>query len=535
MQSGLLKQRKATLTPIINPRIWRGMTLQTKKTINNQNLKFSQYLQNTWKALKQSVLSNKLFRKKTQHNLQINLSKHQLRILKDKTISFEKKPWLRNKDDEKEHEKAQLKEALFASTHLRKMQSLSFKFTGKDPRLLQMSTKEKLLKKLNKIKVYLSTPISPDNSYKMVWDISAAFFIVYEMILTPFKISFSIEDTTFMSNFEQIMDAYFLMDICLNFYTAYYDKGNVVYAKGAIAKNYLKCWFWIDLVASFPYTQILPDEDTVSSSSSSSNTGVLKHSASIVKLLRIFRFIKVVKLLRLAKLRRVLEIFQSYFTLPAWILDIFKVIMVVFTFAHWLGCIWHFLAVSEGTMYETTWLTKKGIADQSTYVQYVSSLYWATLTMTTVGYGDSVPITPLEATMSTVTNVISGVLFAYTMNKVNSILTGDDQISESQRDSILLITNYMRKHQVPIWLQMRVKTYLKYTGENESSLNDHQKVIHKYLNEAFREELLFEAMGKFLLEKRFFRDFEGVFLRKVINIMEEKMLSPEDTVFLVNT
>jgi len=90
----------------------------------------------------------------------------------------------------------------------------------------------------------------------------------------------------------------------------------------------------------------------------------------------------------------------------------------------------------------------------------------------------------------------------------------------------------MRKHQVPIWLQIRVKTYLKYTGENESSLNDHQKVIHKYLNEAFREELLFEAMGKFLLEKRFFRDFEGVFLRKVINIMEEKMLSPEDTVFL---
>ena len=91
----------------------------------------------------------------------------------------------------------------------------------------------------------------------------------------------------------------------------------------------------------------------------------------------------------------------------------------------------------------------------------------------------------------------------------------------------------MRKHQVPIWLQIRIKTYLKYTGENESSLTDHKKVIHKYLNEAFREELLFEAMGKFLLEKRIFRDFEPVFLRKVISIMEEKMFSSEDTVFLV--
>jgi hyperpolarization activated cyclic nucleotide-gated potassium channel 2 len=45
----------------------------------------------------------------------------------------------------------------------------------------------------------------------------------------------------------------FLIDIGVNFNTAFYKMGIYVTARCEIAKNYLKFWFWLDFIASFPY------------------------------------------------------------------------------------------------------------------------------------------------------------------------------------------------------------------------------------------------------------------------------------------
>ena len=46
----------------------------------------------------------------------------------------------------------------------------------------------------------------------------------------------------------------FLFDILINFNTAIFKKGLLINDRKVIIKNYLKLWFWIDLVSSFPYT-----------------------------------------------------------------------------------------------------------------------------------------------------------------------------------------------------------------------------------------------------------------------------------------
>lgn len=56
----------------------------------------------------------------------------------------------------------------------------------------------------------------------------------------------------------------FYLDIIVTFNTAFYAKGNLVWEKNNIIKissrkkiaiNYLKFWFWLDLLASFPYVE----------------------------------------------------------------------------------------------------------------------------------------------------------------------------------------------------------------------------------------------------------------------------------------
>ena len=65
--------------------------------------------------------------------------------------------------------------------------------------------------------------------------------------------------------------------------------------------------------------------------------------------------------------------------------------------------------------------------------RYITSLYWAVTTMITVGYGDITPTTSYERVLAIVTMLIASVVFAYTMNRINHILTGLDNTSETYK------------------------------------------------------------------------------------------------------
>lgn len=54
--------------------------------------------------------------------------------------------------------------------------------------------------------------------------------------------------------------------------------------------------------------------------------------------------------------------------------------------------------------------------------RYVNSLYWAIITMTTVGYGDVIPYNTTEKVFVIIIALISSVIFAYSMNNIGEIL-----------------------------------------------------------------------------------------------------------------
>ena len=51
-----------------------------------------------------------------------------------------------------------------------------------------------------------------------------------------------------------------MIDILVNFNSAYYDNnGNLVKDRKTIVSNYLKTWFLLDFIASFPFDLIEED------------------------------------------------------------------------------------------------------------------------------------------------------------------------------------------------------------------------------------------------------------------------------------
>lgn len=70
--------------------------------------------------------------------------------------------------------------------------------------------------------------IEPDSSFKMYWDIMNFILIIYQTLVTPYRICFDVPATGFYFYLEAIMDLIFLIDIVISFNSGFYEKGVVI-------------------------------------------------------------------------------------------------------------------------------------------------------------------------------------------------------------------------------------------------------------------------------------------------------------------
>jgi hypothetical protein len=258
-------------------------------------------------------------------------------------------------------------------------------------------------------------PLDPDSQGKQMWDAWCLLLLLYCSFAVPYNIAFEAGSAepglTTTDYVDVLINTMFMIDIGLTFITAYDKQGCLITDYRKIAENYLTSWFFLDIAGSFPFDQVISAALQANGQGSASNF-------SAMKLIRMLKLIRAVKFLN--KLNRLKE--KEGFEMLGSFIGVFSALFIVIFVSHLVGCMYIMIVSIEPA--GENWLHHYSplLIDADNWTRYVTALYWATVTITTMGYGDILPVTHTERMVSIGVALTGAIVFSHCMGLVSSLI-----------------------------------------------------------------------------------------------------------------
>ena len=308
----------------------------------------------------------------------------------------------------------------------------------------------------------------------MLWDCFVGVLILYSVIIVPFRIGFQVTQSPIEFIVDSIVDTLFFIDIIANFNTSYVDVATeiTVVDRKLIAMNYLRFWFWLDILSTVPVDTIL-----------NKTMGTQTNELSSLRLIKILRLTRMLKLLRVLKLSKIGKLIESYNINPA-LLGVQKLVLQICFVAHLISCFWHFIATDDVRVHSsnldewthdgpdpdgTTWLTRFGFQTASLGTRYVAAFYWTINTMLSIGYGDISGANKSERIYCVATQLVGAVLFGAVIAQVTRLIESRNPQARAFKEKMDELKAYLNEKLLPTKLKIAARDAYGYFLAKKSS------------------------------------------------------------------
>jgi len=363
--------------------------------------------------------------------------------------------------------------------------------------------------------------VDPNSDFIRQWDIISICMLLFVMFVTPFEVAYLTTEYNVLFGLNRIIDVFFITDMVLQFFLMYRDeeKGVLVKSQRAIIQAYMKGWFWIDLIAVLPFDMV----GVFASSDDMSN----------LKVLRIARLLRLFKLLRILKAGRMFERWETSMAINYSVLTLCKFVALTVVVAHWLACLWHMTVNIEAK--EVNWVTNYGDpADPDGQLSvaevYIVALYWAVMTMSTIGYGDVTPVTTAERLTATFGMFVGSSIFAYIVGAVTSTVAAMGARQTKFYELMDSINLYMEEVELPQAIRIRIREFFRHRY-NTGSLQAAQNMeILELLSPALQEAVATHTHAGWIRDIKYFTKCPDEFVTKIAMKLQNHTFSPHEVI-----
>lgn len=291
--------------------------------------------------------------------------------------------------------------------------------------------------------------IWPDSLFARGWDVvylSALIWITYRI---PYLVAFEAQTTGALDTVDGISEVIFYSDVFLTFLMVFSLDGDDVAEPVQIAQHYLRGWFTFDVIAAFPYSLV---------SSSSALAAA-----------------KVIRLLRIGKTEALEQRLATHLDLSEkarHTMRLVKLGFYVMAAAHVGACSWYYLARLEN--HEDNWHRLEGLDDEefSAIDRYVAAVYWATATLTTVGYGDISAHTTSERLFSLIMILIGALVFGLIVGKMSELAQSMNEHVAIVKAKHSQVDQFLKFRKMPRHLRIRTREYYEYLAKHKSFIDE---------------------------------------------------------------
>ncbi len=346
---------------------------------------------------------------------------------------------------------------------------------------------------------YFRGIISPYSPWLQVWNAVVGIFVIFTVIEIPSRLVFHYPEYPWI--YHTINAAYFVffMDILVRFRTGFISKGELIDDSSVIASKYIRFWFWLDVLAAFPFDRIifLMDSDI-------STITTLMKLARLPMLIRLFRLMQTIRSL------------QQFFVLNYSVLRLTVFVFWIALLAHWIALGWIFLH-------------NNGQFTEDPVTHYIWALYWTVTTLTTVGYGDITPQTNLQRIYAMITMFLGVGVYGYVIGNIASLLANMDVARAHYRERINRVATFFRFRNLPVTLKKRIYAYYNYLWE--SRLGYDEIDILSELPLSLRAEVSIHINKDIINKVPLFAGAADDLLKDIILALKPVIALPGDIVF----